>query len=308
MKYALHSILSMYKEKAYSKFGSNFNQALKTVAGSGHYRSEPLSLSGYNFDFEVLFGIDGKPLSVYPKYVTLPNALKSFGVGREGTIARDRAPPHSSRDSSKVSMLLEDLKSLEEVVDTDEMAPLELKSFGVGREDIRASPIPLLLEDLRSSDQVVNTEERTPLGSMDYVTKAACVRVASDWAERFASPSMMGTPRIARRVVFEVNGPVHYASNIRRHLRGNDVVKKRQLEALGWEVIHVSRIIVTLATLFSYYIRTNYVCCRYVQKPVHIHTYMWQSQVENEHYSTVSGLIRIRLVIIISIEITQDFL
>ena len=31
--------------------------------------------------------------------------------------------------------------------------------------------------------------------------------------------------------------------------------------------------------------------------------YMWESQVENEHYSTVSGL-----VIIISIEITPDFL
>ena len=38
--------------------------------------------------------------------------------------------------------------------------------------------------------------------------------------------------------------------------------------------------------------------------------YMWQSQVENKHYSTVSGLIR--LVIILSlecfIEITPDFL
>ena len=39
-------------------------------------------------------------------------------------------------------------------------------------------------------------------------------------------------------------------------------------------------------------------------------THVWQTQVENEHYSTVSGLIR--LVIILSLEcfiqITPDFL
>lgn len=194
-KYALHSILNMYKEKAYSKFGSNFNHALKALAGSGCFRSEPLSLSGYNFDFEVLFGIDGKPISVFPKHVMLSSALKSFGVGGEDA----EAPPYCSSDTSKV---------------------------------------PLLLESLRLSEQAVSIEERAPLESMNYVTKAACVRVASDWAQRFVSPADM--PHITRRVVFEVNGPVHYASNIRRHLRGNDVVKKRQLEALGWEVIHVS--------------------------------------------------------------------
>ena len=31
--------------------------------------------------------------------------------------------------------------------------------------------------------------------------------------------------------------------------------------------------------------------------------HVWQSQVENEHYSTVSGLIQV----VISIEITPDF-
>ena len=41
----------------------------------------------------------------------------------------------------------------------------------------------------------------------------------------------------------------------------------------------------------------------------HTHTYiMWQSQVENEHYSTVSGLIRLVISLECFIEITPDFL
>ena len=35
---------------------------------------------------------------------------------------------------------------------------------------------------------------------------------------------------------------------------------------------------------------------------------MWQSQVENEHYSTVSGLIRLVISLECFIEITPDFL
>ena len=36
--------------------------------------------------------------------------------------------------------------------------------------------------------------------------------------------------------------------------------------------------------------------------------YMWQSQVENEHYSTVSGLTRLVISLECFIEITPDFL
>ena len=36
-------------------------------------------------------------------------------------------------------------------------------------------------------------------------------------------------------------------------------------------------------------------------------SYMWQSQVENEHYSTVSGLIRLVISLECFIEITPDF-
>ena len=35
---------------------------------------------------------------------------------------------------------------------------------------------------------------------------------------------------------------------------------------------------------------------------------MWQSQVENEHYSTVSGLIQLGISLESSVEITPDFL
>ena len=41
---------------------------------------------------------------------------------------------------------------------------------------------------------------------------------------------------------------------------------------------------------------------------VHVLMYMWQSQVENEHYSTVSGLIRLVISLECFIEITPDFL
>ena len=38
------------------------------------------------------------------------------------------------------------------------------------------------------------------------------------------------------------------------------------------------------------------------------HRHMWQSQVENEHYSTVSGLFRLVIFLECFIEITPDFL
>ena len=37
-------------------------------------------------------------------------------------------------------------------------------------------------------------------------------------------------------------------------------------------------------------------------------THVWQSQVENEHYSTLSGLIRLVIFLEYFIEITPDFL
>ena len=50
--------------------------------------------------------------------------------------------------------------------------------------------------------------------------------------------------------------------------------------------------------------RFSYICSAAVKK-----TYiLWESQVENEHYSTVSGLIQLVIFLECFIEITPDFL
>ena len=54
-QHALQTMLNWYRKKSFSMFGSNFHRALMEVVGNGCFRSEPISLSGYNFDFEVLF-------------------------------------------------------------------------------------------------------------------------------------------------------------------------------------------------------------------------------------------------------------
>ena len=46
--------------------------------------------------------------------------------------------------------------------------------------------------------------------------------------------------------------------------------------------------------------------CMYVY--TYVCMYMWQTQVENEHYSTLSGLIRLAISLECFIEITPDFL
>ena len=62
------------------------------------------------------------------------------------------------------------------------------------------------------------------------------INLASDWD---IVKSAIGED-IHRRVVFEANGPNHYAINNPRHWLGKMVLKQEQLEAQGWEVIHVS--------------------------------------------------------------------
>lgn len=194
-QHALQSRLNSYKKKSFSMFGSNFHRAIMEVMGNGCFQSEPLSLSGYNFDFEVLFGGDGKAIPVTPSCVLLKSAFKSIGL----------------------------------VVDA-ESSPTVL----------RQSKMALLLESLSEDGTATDACENQPFHSMKHSSKANYVKVASDWAHYFASPGP--PPNVSRRVVFELNGPVHYASNVsaQRHVCGKDVVKKRQLEALGWQVIHVS--------------------------------------------------------------------
>ena len=57
--------------------------------------------------------------------------------------------------------------------------------------------------------------------------------------------------------------------------------------------------------LNTYYERNTSMYC-FEESVAYVH--MWQSQVENKHYSTVSGLIRLVISLECFIEITPDFL
>ncbi len=65
--------------------------------------------------------------------------------------------------------------------------------------------------------------------------------LSSDWFVKDSS--------VARRIVIEVDGPVHFTANIHRPL-GRTALKYRQLKAVGWEVVSVSH--------YTIYILTKY--------------------------------------------------
>ena len=88
----------------------------------------------------------------------------------------------------------------------------------------------LISEDTPVSSSVLASVSSQP-GSMS-LDKNGGYNLASDWSEKGANPN------IARKIVIESDGPVHYPTNIHKPL-GKSVLKKRQLEKLGWEVIQV---------------------------------------------------------------------
>ena len=59
----------------------------------------------------------------------------------------------------------------------------------------------------------------------------SCRQLAHDWLLDRSLP-------VARKIAIEADGPCHYMCNS-HHPRGTTVLKKRQLEAVGWEVIQV---------------------------------------------------------------------
>ena len=71
--------------------------------------------------------------------------------------------------------------------------------------------------------------------AMEECDRGGWLVVASDWG---VEPEEVRA-RVARRVVFEADGPTHYAVNC-HHPLGHTVLKHRQLRALGWDVISVS--------------------------------------------------------------------
>lgn len=196
---AISHLLQLYQHKAFSIFGSNFHRALKIVTGLGFCRSEPISLSGYTFDFEVLLDAYNKPIRIPHSwnYTRLTNVLKSIGLGKV-----DDEKSFVERDST-LSVLLSGLKESEQISD--------------------------------ASNCNVATVVSDALNGQSF---SRHINLASDWGRYFTPHQTLA--RVARNVVLEANGPGHYAVNDHKHLLGDDVVMKRQLEALGWEVIHVS--------------------------------------------------------------------
>ena len=189
--------LRVFSDYKRSVFGSNLHRALRTALGSSDLvQSDPLSLAGYNFDFEVLFDEDGQPIRVPMqwKYRSAGLLLASLGAGK------------ASKPSPVKMKLPEDL--LESMRETE-------------KNECVKDPL--------------DEGEDTPLSFDNYNCRLPSINLASDWGAKFRA-----CPRQpVRRVVVEANGYHHYASNC-DHLLGSTVLKKRQCEALGWEVIGVS--------------------------------------------------------------------
>ena len=60
---------------------------------------------------------------------------------------------------------------------------------------------------------------------------SCCRQLAHDWM-------LDGSLPVARKIAVEADGPFHYMCNC-NHPLGTTVLKKRQLEAVGWEVVQV---------------------------------------------------------------------
>ena len=100
---------------------------------------------------------------------------------------------------------------------------LLFSSVGLGRVKRKKSPAKLLKE--------------TESGSMvdvDPVPREKLISLASDWGQKLALP---GTP-VSKKIALEADGPWHFAANC-NHVLGHTILKRRQLKALGWEVISV---------------------------------------------------------------------
>lgn len=68
-----------------------------------------------------------------------------------------------------------------------------------------------------------------------FVDKKSKIPLATDWMRFFDSKS----PSF-KRICIEFDGPSHFSKNNKYHCLGHDVVKMRQLEAMGWHTIRVS--------------------------------------------------------------------
>lgn len=179
-----------------SVFGSNLSRAIRTALGGAKWvLSEPLSLSGYNFDFEVLLDRHGDPIQIPMEWkYKSPEVLES------------------SIGANQVRR-----KRLEKVSDDllESMRQTEGKDADVGSRDVDSDEVNASLGEYR---------------------RAMTINVASDWGMKFKDLPYPAT----RKLLIEGDGIHHYARNDTSHTLGSSVLKKRQVEALGWEVLNVS--------------------------------------------------------------------
>lgn len=102
------------------------------------------------------------------------------------------------------------------------------------RMDVSDNLLKSMRDVEKNCDDIGN---RDVLASMPICNGfGANVNLSSDWGVKFQSPSR----KPARKLVIEGDGPHHTASNYPSHLMGSTIVKRRQIETLGWELLNVS--------------------------------------------------------------------
>ncbi len=105
----------------------------------------------------------------------------------------------------------------------------------------KASQVSSLIEKLEgaeTSTECVTLNDAVLDSKFDLRMR---INLASDWGSKFEAIPR----RVTRRIAIEVDGIIHFAANC-DHEMGRTVIKHRQLRALGWEVLQVRVIKLTL--------------------------------------------------------------
>ena len=191
----------------FTRFERNVINALRKITGGFEYiSSQAFTSVGYTLDAEILLSPNNKPISIprwwrYRKIDSVQKAL--MGITQSNSQATN---------SDNFNSFLSNLKSVE----TETICNGSSTSEAAGTHSASAYH---LLTDMKSEQYKY------------FVT------LASDWADLTEFPSL--PVHANRRVAIEVDGPMHFAVNC-SHLTGRTALKRRQLTALGWEVISVS--------------------------------------------------------------------
>ena len=200
-----------------------YNTLNKLVGGFTYISSEAFTSIGYSLDAEVLLGPDAKPVPIprWWKYRKIDSVQKAL----QG-ISQSDGPASSS---ITLDSFVSNLKSA------------ETSQISAACENSGTSAL-----ETGGGDSGQACDLLTDMKSEQY---KYFITLASDWAELTSSPSLP----VARKIAVEMDGPIHFAVNC-RHLTGNTLLKRRQLTALGWEVISVSHGVLLLSHKCWYYV------------------------------------------------------